>query len=85
MRVTYTGSLILRTIHYVGLYSDKRGVKISFHAFKANCNPSFSLPVDSGHGYWKSLLAFLEMQGIRGKGKGNLVTCHRKHREGVDV
>jgi len=58
---------------------------MSFYAFKANCNPSFSLPVDSGHGYLKILLAFLEMQAIRGKGKGNPVKCHRKHREGVDV
>jgi hypothetical protein len=85
MMVTYTDSLILCIIHYVGLYSDKRGVKISFHASKENYNPSFSLPVDSGHGYLKSPLAFLEMQAIRGKGKCNPVTCHRKHREGVDV
>jgi len=46
MRVTYTDSLILCIIHYVVLYSDKRGVKMSFRSFKANCNLSFSLPVD---------------------------------------
>jgi hypothetical protein len=58
---------------------------MSFHAFKVNCNLSFNVSVDSG--YMKSLLAVLEMQTIRGKGKGkgNPVTCHRKHREGVDV
>jgi hypothetical protein len=87
MRVTYTDSLILCFIHYLGLYSNKRGVKMSFHAFKANCNLWFSLPVDSGYGCMKSFLAVLEMQTIRGKGKGkcNPVTCHRKHSEGVDV
>ena len=51
IRLTYTDSLILCIIHYVGLYVDKLGVKMSFHAFKANCNISFSLPVDSGYGY----------------------------------
>jgi hypothetical protein len=83
MRVMYTDSLILCIIHYVGLYSDKLGVKMSFHSFKANCNLSFSLLVDSGYGYVKSLLTVLEMHTIRGK--GNPVTCHRKHREAVDV
>jgi len=85
VRVTYTESLILCIIIYVGLYSDKRGVKMSFHAFRANCNLSFSLPVDSRCGYMKSLLAVSEMQTIRGKGKGHPVTCHRKHSEGLDV
>lgn len=42
MRETYTGSLVLCILHHVGLYSDKRVVKMSMHAFKANCNPSFS-------------------------------------------
>jgi hypothetical protein len=33
----------------------------------------------------KSLLSVVEMQAVRGKGKGNPITCHRKHREGVEI
>jgi hypothetical protein len=81
VKETYTDSLILCILHYVGLYSNKHGVEMSVSAFKANCNLSFRLPVDSGYVCMKSLLSVLEMQAIRGKGKGNSVTCHRNHRE----
>jgi hypothetical protein len=71
IRETYTDSLILCILHYVGLYSNKHGVEMSIIAFIANCNLSFSLPVDSEYGCMKSLLSVIEMQAIGGKGKAN--------------